>query len=55
MTLLTSMLDFSDTGEIGTLVSKESVAAREAAIGKGGLHAGQGARASPSPRCAPTT
>ena len=41
MTLLTSMLDFSDAGEIGTLVSKESVAAREAAIGKGGLMEGK--------------
>ena len=37
MTLLTTMLDFSDTGEIGVLVSEESVAAREAAIGTGGL------------------
>ena len=41
MTLLTSMLDFSDTGEIGTLVSNESVAAREAAIGTGGLMQGK--------------
>ena len=41
MTLLTSMLDFSDTGEIGALVSKESVAAREAAIGTGGLMQGK--------------
>jgi polyhydroxyalkanoate synthase len=37
MTLLTAMLDFSDTGEIGLLVSEQGVAAREAAIGKGGL------------------
>jgi len=37
MTLLTTLLDFSDTGEIGLLVSEEGVAAREAAIGKGGL------------------
>ena len=41
MTLLTSMLDFSDTGEIGALVSKESVDAREAAIGTGGLMQGK--------------
>src|SRR5262245_56363361 len=40
MTLLTSMLDFSDTGEIGALVSEQSVAAREAAIGKGGVMQG---------------
>ena len=37
MTLLTSMLDFGDTGDIGLLVTPEAVAAREAAIGKGGL------------------
>jgi polyhydroxyalkanoate synthase len=37
MTLLTAMLDFSDTGEIGLLVSEPGVAAREAAIGSGGL------------------
>ena len=37
MTLLTTMLDFTDTGEIGLLVTKEGVGAREAAIGKGGL------------------
>ncbi len=41
MTLLTSMLDFSDAGEIGSLVSEESLAAREAAIGKGGLMEGK--------------
>ena len=37
MTLLTTMLDFSDTGEIGLLVSEQAVTAREAAIGNGGL------------------
>ncbi|MCC6194172.1 MAG: class I poly(R)-hydroxyalkanoic acid synthase, partial [Burkholderiales bacterium] len=37
MTLLTSMLDFSDTGEIGLLVDAKSVDARDAAIGRGGL------------------
>ncbi|SDR58028.1 polyhydroxyalkanoate synthase [Rhizobiales bacterium GAS113] len=37
LTLLTTMLDFSDTGEIGLLVSDASVAARELAIGQGGL------------------
>jgi polyhydroxyalkanoate synthase subunit PhaC len=37
MTLLTTMLDFTDTGEIGLLVTEEAVAAREAAIGRGGL------------------
>jgi polyhydroxyalkanoate synthase len=37
MTLLTTMLDFTDTGEIGLLVTEQAVAAREAAIGRGGL------------------
>ncbi len=37
VTLLTSMLDFSDAGEIGMLVTEQSVAQRESAIGKGGV------------------
>ena len=37
MTLLTTLLDFSDAGEIGCLVDETTVAAREAQIGKGGL------------------
>jgi poly[(R)-3-hydroxyalkanoate] polymerase subunit PhaC len=37
MTLLTSMLDFADTGDIGLLVTPEGVAARDVAIGRGGL------------------
>jgi polyhydroxyalkanoate synthase len=41
MTLLTTMLDFSDAGEIGSLVTGESVAAREAAIGKSGIMQGK--------------
>ena len=54
MTLLTTMLDFTDTGEIGLLVDEQSVAAREAAIGSGGLLQGSELRRC-SPRCAPTT
>jgi len=41
MTLLTTMLDFGDPGELGVLVTPEGVAAREAAIGKGGLLKGR--------------
>jgi polyhydroxyalkanoate synthase len=41
LTLLTTMLDFSATGEIGALVSEKSVAAREASIGQGGLMQGK--------------
>ena len=41
MTLLTTMLDFTDTGEIGALVTDKSVEAREAAIGGGGLMKGK--------------
>jgi len=37
MTLLTTLLDFSDTGEIGLMVNEAMVASREAAIGHGGL------------------
>jgi poly[(R)-3-hydroxyalkanoate] polymerase subunit PhaC len=37
MTLLTAMLDFGETGDIGLLVTPEGVAAREMAIGRGGL------------------
>jgi poly[(R)-3-hydroxyalkanoate] polymerase subunit PhaC len=41
MTLLTTMLDFQDTGEIGLLVDEGMVASREAAIGRGGLMQGR--------------
>ena len=41
MTLLTTLLDFSDTGELGNLVSEESVKAREATLGRGGVLEGK--------------
>src|SRR5262249_35274059 len=41
MTLLTTMLDFTDTGEIGLLINAESVAQKEATIGKGGVLPGR--------------
>jgi polyhydroxyalkanoate synthase len=41
MTLLTTMLDFADTGEIGALVTEQSIAAREAVIGAGGIMQGK--------------
>jgi len=41
MTLLTTMLDFTDTGEISVLVTEEGMRAREAAIGAGGLMPGK--------------
>lgn len=41
LTLLTTMLDFSDTGEIGHLVSKQSVTAREQMVGNGGVMPGK--------------
>ncbi|MDO8787630.1 MAG: class I poly(R)-hydroxyalkanoic acid synthase [Sulfuritalea sp.] len=37
LTLLTTLLDFSDTGEIGYFIDEQAVQAREAGIGKGGL------------------
>ena len=41
ITLLTTMLDFSDAGEIGLLIDDASVALREATIGKGGILPGK--------------
>ena len=41
MTLLTTLLDFSDTGELGNLVSEDSVKAREATLGRGGVLEGK--------------
>jgi polyhydroxyalkanoate synthase len=37
VTLLTTMLDFTDTGEIGLLVTEDGVAQKESTIGKGGV------------------
>ena len=37
VTFLATMLDFSETGQIGLFVDEASVAAREATIGRGGL------------------
>ena len=37
LTLLTTLLDFSDTGEIGIFIDEQTVAERERTIGKGGL------------------
>ena len=41
LTLLTTMLDFADTGDIDIFIDETLVAAREAAIGKGGLLEGR--------------
>ena len=40
-TLLASMLDFHDTGDIGLFIDEASVATREAAIGSGGILPGR--------------
>ena len=40
VTFLATMLDFSETGQIGLFVDEASVAAREAAIGRGGIFPG---------------
>ena len=37
LTLLTTLLDFSDTGEIGYFIDEKAVQGRETGIGKGGL------------------
>jgi polyhydroxyalkanoate synthase subunit PhaC len=41
ITLLTTMIDFADTGEIGLLIDEASTALREATIGKGGILPGK--------------
>ncbi len=41
VTYLTTMLDFSDTGQIGLFVDETSVAAREATLGDGGILPGR--------------
>jgi polyhydroxyalkanoate synthase subunit PhaC len=41
LTFMTTMLDFSDPGEIGLLIDEASVAARERTIGKGGIMPGE--------------
>ena len=41
MTLLTTMVDFADTGEIGLLIDESSTALREALIGSGGILPGK--------------
>ncbi|NTV11370.1 MAG: alpha/beta fold hydrolase, partial [Zoogloea sp.] len=41
MTLMTTLLDFADAGELGCMVDETSVATREATIGKGGLLLGR--------------
>ena len=37
LTLLTTLLDFTETGDLGLLITPEMVAKRDAAIGQGGL------------------
>jgi len=41
LTLLTTMIDFVDTGEIGLLIDESSIALREAMIGSGGIMPGK--------------
>lgn len=41
LTLMTTLLDFADAGELGCLVDEASVSMREATIGKGGLLQGR--------------
>ena len=40
LTLLTTLLDFSDTGEIGLFIDEGSLATRDAAMGRGGIMKG---------------
>jgi polyhydroxyalkanoate synthase len=40
LTLLTTMLDFSDPGELGVFIDEQGVSARERSIGNGGIYPG---------------
>ncbi|MDQ3024582.1 MAG: class I poly(R)-hydroxyalkanoic acid synthase [bacterium] len=41
LTLLTSMLDFREPGDLGVFIDEQGVAQREQSIGRGGIYAGQ--------------
>lgn len=41
VTLLTTMLDFSDPGDLGVFIDEPTVAQREMAIGRGGIYSGR--------------
>jgi polyhydroxyalkanoate synthase subunit PhaC len=41
MTLLTTMLDFEEPGELGVFIDEAGVAQREMAIGRGGIYSGK--------------
>lgn len=41
LTLLTTMLDFRDPGDLGVFVDEQGVSQREQSIGRGGLYAGK--------------
>jgi polyhydroxyalkanoate synthase subunit PhaC len=41
LTLLTTMIDFADTGEVGLLIDETAIALREATIGSGGILPGR--------------
>ena len=55
VTLLTTMLDFTDTGEIGLLVTEEAVAAARSDDRQGRPAARAASWRRCSPRCGPTT
>jgi polyhydroxyalkanoate synthase subunit PhaC len=40
VTLLTTMLDFSDPGDLGVFIDEQGVSQREQTIGKGGIYPG---------------
>jgi polyhydroxyalkanoate synthase subunit PhaC len=41
LTLLTTMLDFSDPGDLGVFIDEQGVSQREQSIGRGGIYPGQ--------------
>ena len=44
LTLLTTMLDFRDPGDLGVFIDEQGVSQREQTIGKGGIYPGSGTR-----------
>src|SRR5438552_19157654 len=40
MTLLTTMLDFADPGDLGVFIDEQGVSQREQTIGRGGIYPG---------------
>jgi polyhydroxyalkanoate synthase len=54
VTLLTTMLDFREPGDLGVFIDEQGVRSRETAIGRGGIYPAPNLVSCSRP-CAPTT